>query len=183
MRLSFYSLLAISIMTIEQSNALLQPLQTKPDSTKTNYSLTQIEANNPFTGLYNKITGKNSAAAVTTAPVVQPAVVVTDGCTQEPLEKRTGPLFEIDVSGKLYDSKIGAAMASIDREGNGRLDKSDIVNVLERMDVMPSVGYVNNLWHLFKDHDQEFITFENFKLMIQKINPTISHMIKNARSK
>ena len=83
--------------------------------------------------------------------------------------------------GKLQDSEIGVLFAKVNTTGDGMLTKHQLVWLISGLGIQVSAAYVNHLWAENKDQDEEYMTFENFKRLIGRLNPKYDQAIKQAR--
>ncbi len=84
-------------------------------------------------------------------------------------------------TGKLNDNLVGIAFAKCDREGNGLIDKTDLVHVLEKLDIIPTPAFINHLYNEYRVPDKEFIEFDEFKRLISFLNPMVGRAITAAK--
>ena len=83
--------------------------------------------------------------------------------------------------GKLSDEEIGVLFAKVNTTGDGMLTKHQLVWLCSGLGIQVSAAYVNYLWAENKDQDEEYMTFVNFKRLLQRINPKYDQAIKQAR--
>jgi len=70
----------------------------------------------------------------------------------------------------------------VDTAHDGVLVKTDLAHLLAMMEKDPNPGYINYLWANYKDHSEETLGFQQFKLLVTAIEPKVGNLIRNARA-